>query len=753
MAPEPEPPAASPAAPRERETTVAATPASGPTGVLLGRESSLPPAIARVVGSGGAEAGGESGGRPPDRTATSLADWNWEWLLGGNWLARIGMVALILGVAFFISLAIDRGWLGEAERAILGVLAGLAFMGAGEYYRTRYAVWAQTVAGGGLAILYLAIYGAFALYGLLSPVVAFGLFALITLAGVLQALRQESVGLAVLAIFGGFATPLLLQQRLPDERLLLAYVLLLDMGVLALAGFRNWRWFTLLAWTGSLILFAFWLERLEPSTALAQIGITGIFLIFAGATIAFHVVRRQAAGVIDLALLTANAIAYLLISYGLIYDEYRPWMGGFTAALAAFYVLLVAACGIRAEASREVVRYGSALAVAFAALAVPIQLDGQWVSAAWGVEAIALVWLSFRLRTRELRWFGYAVFLVSAVWLLSVDTPGAFREDFTPFWNRHMVSYGAAIVLPALAGYLLHRRREALEPLPNLQGSTLVRGTGLFLPPLAHYLTDLGREAIKPAERVAIAVAAVWAAIFATIAVPLQLDGIWISVGWAIEAALLVWLSFPLRVPQLRWSGYVVFAVSGAWLLAVDTPPAFREDLTPFLNLPMLAYGAAIALPALASYLLHRHREVLPRERGAIPVAAVWAAIFATIAVPLQLDGIWISVVWGVEAAVLVWLSFLLSVRELRWFAYLVFLVSAIWLLAVDTPDAFREDFTPFLNLYMLSYAAAVILPALAGYLLYRSREAVNPWERKAVPVAAVWAATYSGVVRGFLFE
>ena len=36
----------------------------------------------------------------------------------------------------------------------------------------------------------------------------------------------------------------------------------------------------------------------------------------------------------------------------------------------------------------------------------------------------------------------------------------------------------------------------------------------------------------------------------------------------------------------------------------------------------------------------------------------------------------------------------------------------------MDTPAAFREDFTPFLNLYMLSYAAAVILPALAGYLL-----------------------------------
>ena len=58
---------------------------------------------------------GEGGGRTAQSTPTGVfADWNWEWLLGGNWLARIGIVALIFGVAFFISLAIDRGWLGEA---------------------------------------------------------------------------------------------------------------------------------------------------------------------------------------------------------------------------------------------------------------------------------------------------------------------------------------------------------------------------------------------------------------------------------------------------------------------------------------------------------------------------------------------------------------------------------------------------------------------------------------------------------------
>ena len=194
---------------------------------------------------------------------------SWEWLLGGNWLARVGVVALILGVAFFISLAIDRGWLGETERVLLGLLLGAALIGAGERYRTSFGVWAQTVAGGGLAILYLSIWGGFALYELIGPLLAFGLFILITAAGVMQALRHDSVGLAALAIFGGFATPLLLSENLPDEPLLIAYILLLDIGVLALAAYRDWRWFTLLAYAGSLILFGFWIEELDPSLGLA----------------------------------------------------------------------------------------------------------------------------------------------------------------------------------------------------------------------------------------------------------------------------------------------------------------------------------------------------------------------------------------------------------------------------------------------------------------------------------------------------
>ena len=657
--------------------------------------------------AGAADARGEGGGGLPRIPSGIFADWNWEWLLGGNWLARIGIVALIFGVAFFISLAIDRGWLGELERVVLGLIGGLAFLGAGEYYRKRYAVWAQTVTGGGIAIFYLSVYGAFALYGLISTELAFGVFALITLAGALLSLRHEAVGVAVLSILGGFATPLLLREQLPDQRLLLVYVLVLDVGVLALAGFRNWRWFTLLAWAGSLVVFAFWQMELEPPVVLGQIGITAIFIIFAGATVAFHIVRQQAAGIADLALVTLNATGYYGISYALIYDPYRPWMGGFTALVAVFYVLLAAACRMRGPEQLNLTLFSAGLAVVFAVLAVPIQLGGPWVSVAWGVEALVLVWLSFPLRMRELRWAGYAMFAVSAVWLLAVDSPGAFRDDLTPFLNYIMLAYGVVILASVLSAWLLWRKRDSLEPY----------------------------------EQAAYPVFAVGAALVAAVAIPIQLEWPWITVAWAAEALVLLRLSFTLQIRQIRWFGYVIFATFCAWLLFVlsfewglflffydwamdwDAPRGFWGEFTPFLNWHMLEYGVAILASIAAGYLLWRRRDCLGwREQPAYIVFATAASALAVIAVPVQLDGVWVSIAWSVEAMLLTALASGLRLPELRWSGYILLAVILIRLLAVETFDVNLATFLPVINWRFLSFAIGIAALYSACWLAFRLR-------------------------------
>ena len=656
----------------------------------------------------------------PSVPVSALTDRNWEWLLGGNWLARIGIVALIFGVSFFISLAIDRGWLNETGRVLLGVAGGLVLIAAGEYFRNRYGVWAQTVSGGGIAVLYLSVYGAFALYGLISTELAFGAFAIITLAGALLSLRHEAVSVAVLAIFGGFATPLLLQDRLPDQRLLLLYVLVLDVGVLALAGFRNWRWFTLLAWAGSLVLFGFWQLELEPSTALAQIGITAIFLIFVAATVAFQLVRKQAVGVADLALVTLNAAGYYGISYALMNDPYGDWMGGFTALVAVFYVALGAACRLRGPEQINLTLFSAGIAVVFAVLAVPIQFGGPWISLAWGVEGLVLLVLSFHLRMRELRWAGYAMFVVNALWLLTRDTPDALNEDFTPFLNQYMISYAASIALPVLAGWYLHLRRADLDP----------------------------------GEERAIPLFAIRAAIFAAAVIPVQVDGVWIPIAWAVEALLALALAVRLRMAELRWFGYGLLAAMLVRLLWSDTFDVDPSTFRPVINLRFLAFAVGIAALYLSGWMAFRYRDEGPspyfseqaarlEAQAALPtllalanLLTLWLLSWEVVAsadsdlfalshdASENVASLGLSLLWAVYAAVLLVLG---VARRLRWVR-----VAGLALLALPVVKLFAYDSQTLEQEYRVIAFIALGLLLLAGGLLYQR---------------------YSRAVRGFLFE
>ena len=682
----------------------------------------MPSTASEVTGDSAAE--GYQPPTSPYRPATAIpgapggpfSDWNWEWLLGGNWLARIGIVALIFGVAFFISLAIDRGWLGETARVLLGVAAGVVFLAAGEYFRKRYGVWAQTVTGGGIAILYLSVYGAFALYALISTELAFGAFALITLAGALLSLRHEAMGVAVLSILGGFATPLLLQDELPSQRLLLIYVLVLDVGVLSLAAFRNWRWFTLLAWAGSLILFAFWHFELEPSTALAEVGITAIFLIFVGATIAFNIARKRTAGVTDLLLVTLNASGYYGISYGLMIDAYSDWVGGFTALVALFYVALGAACRLRGSEQLNLTLFSAGLAVVFAVLAVPIQFGGPWISIAWAAEGLVLLWLSFQLGMRELRWAGYLMFLVSGAWLLLWDTPAALTEDFTPFLNEYMISYAGAMVIPALAAVLLHLRRSDLEE----------------------------------RELISIPLMVIRVAIFAAAVIPVQVAGGWIPIAWALEALLALVLSSRLHMVELRWFSYGLLAAVLVRLLAVDTLDVESETFRPVVNLRFLAFAVGIAVLYVSGWTAFRTREDFAPSRfmeydrlaafpvllAAANVATLWLFSFEILAsadsaffglsraTEENVASLGLSLLWAVYAAVLIVLG---VVRRWRWVR-----LAGLALLALPVIKLFAYDSRTLEQEYRVIAFIALGLILLAGGLLYQR---------------------YSRAVRGFLFE
>jgi len=381
----------------------------------------------------------------------------WEQILGGRWLARIGVLAVVIGIAFFLKLAFDNDWIGPTGRVILGVMAGLGMLGLGYYWHKRYPILNQVLSGGGISVLYLSIFAASAVYNMIHFYFAIACLLVVSAASATLALRYNSMALAIIGVLGAFIVPFTLGMG--EAWQLLAYVIVVDLGVLFLSTFRNWRWLTLVALVCSLVLFGLWYREFgeQVSLATAQIGITLIFLIFAGATTLFHIIWRRVSTASDYALMVTNAAAYLGISLGLMWDAFRAWMGGFVLLVALFYGALSYIALRRSAENARLSLFALSIAVLFLTVAVPIQLGNRaWTTIAWAVQATVLVWLSITLVMPQLRRYGYVVFVIVAVRLLFFDT-SVDISTFRPILNERFLTFAVSVAAMYVSCYLLLR--------------------------------------------------------------------------------------------------------------------------------------------------------------------------------------------------------------------------------------------------------------------------------------------------------
>ena len=390
----------------------------------------------------------------------------WEQILGGSWLARVGVLALVIGIGFFLKFAFDNNWLGPTGRIILGIIIGLVLLGAGFWWRKRYPVLTQVLSGGGIAVLFLSIFASFAIYDLVHFYVAFAFLFLVSIGSAVLALRYNSMSLAIIGILGAFIAPFILGAfggSGPGDTgqaiQLLGYIILVNIGVLILSSFRNWRWFTLLALFGSLIAFGVWYGQFDRqiSVATAEIGLTIIFLIFVSATTLFHIIWRRAPQAFDFTLMLINAAAYLGISLGLMWDTYRAWMGGFVFLIALFYSAVAYLAFKRQVESPRLSLFAVGAAVALLTIALPVQLgNNAWATVAWAAEGAVLVWLSFALRVPQLRWYSCVVFFAMAVRLFFFDTQVSIGA-FQPVLNERFLAFAVSIAALYATGLLLLR--------------------------------------------------------------------------------------------------------------------------------------------------------------------------------------------------------------------------------------------------------------------------------------------------------
>lgn len=445
----------------------AALPPPPPMPILPRSEPAAPPApTQRLTSEAWASARPQVASTPESRDSL-------ESRLGSQIFNRVAIILLLIGTAYGMKLAVDRGWIGPPARVILGLIAGAALVLWSERFRRKgFAAFSYSLKAVGSGVLYLSLWAAFRLYGLLPAEAALGLMILVTAWNAFMAWVQNSELLAVYALAGGFATPVLLSTGGNHEVFLFTYLLAIDAATVALVRLRSWPRLLIGVFPLTVIYFVAWYAMYYAADELT---VTATFIALFAATFAVASVGRAASdsdaradglGTVSAQILLplANAAFAGLALYSVLQDSgHHAWLPWLMLVLAGAYLGLM-----RLPQTALASAIHLSLAVVFLTIAIPLKASGAWITASWLVEGLALLWVAGRLgddiatalASRTLRGLGAASLALGfcGVCFHLLDATDAAT---LPLWNNGTGTALTAVAIFSAAAWLALRAGDA----------------------------------------------------------------------------------------------------------------------------------------------------------------------------------------------------------------------------------------------------------------------------------------------------
>ncbi len=392
-----------------------------------------------------------------DRAFNLIVDAFRRYFTEGNLIVRVGLVVLFFGLAFLLKYAADYGMLPIELR-----LSGVAAMGAvllilGWRLRAIRAAYALALQGGGIALMYLTVFTAFRMYGLLSAWAAFPMLLILGVVSAVLSVRQNAAALAVLGISGGFLAPVLTSTGSGSHVVLFSYYALLNLGVLAIAWFRSWRSLNLVGFVFTYLIGTVWgvLSYRSELFASTEPFLVLFFLFYIVIAILFALRQPpQLRGYVDGTLVFGNPLfAFAIQSYLVHRFEYgMAWSAG---AAGLLYLLLAWQLFTPGRQNlRLLAEAFLALGVVFLSLNVPFALDGEWITTAWALEGAALLWVGVRQGKRLAVAFALLLQLLAGAGYL-LEAGG--RGDSIAVLNALCLSSALVSAAGMFSSYYLYR--------------------------------------------------------------------------------------------------------------------------------------------------------------------------------------------------------------------------------------------------------------------------------------------------------
>ena len=325
---------------------------------------------------------------------------NYEKFIGENLFGKIGILVFVIGVGFFVKYAIDKDWINETLRTVLGFLTGSALLVVAERLQKKYRTFSSLLAGGAFAVFYLTVAIAFHFYHLFPQTVAFIILIATTLFMSILSILYDRRELAIISLVGGFLAPFLVSTGNGNYLVLFTYMSILNLGMFGLSIYMKWGELPVIAFVFTYVVMGIFLLT-GFTTGSTHISVH----LFIFATLFYFIFLLPILSILRieaikknrglLLVIITNNFIYLLL--GILFLRNMELAFKSEGLLSLFIAIINLVLVIWLRMSKKDYKFliyaMLGLVLTFVSITIPIQLDGNYITLFWAAEMVLLLWL------------------------------------------------------------------------------------------------------------------------------------------------------------------------------------------------------------------------------------------------------------------------------------------------------------------------------------------------------------------------
>lgn len=406
--------------------------------------------------------------RPSSWNSNSKSKTSFEEFIGKNLASKVGILVTIIGIFIGARYAIEHDLVSPVVRILCGYASGLVLVGIALRLRKKYETYSAVLMGGGLSVLYFITYIAWSFYTMLPQVAAFGLMLLFTAAIVYAAVLYDKVIIAHLGQVGAYAIPFLLSNNSGRYEILFSYITIINAGILVLSFYKYWKSLFHVAYVATWLIYCAWyVFEYHAQHFSGAFGFLSVFFILFYATfLAYKLIRKEPYNIGDVFLLLTNAFIFYGLGYDLLsnYATMHYWAGLFTVINALIHLGVSLVIRRRMQQADKPLYYMIfGLVVVFLTIAIPVQLNGNWVTLLWTAEAVLLFVIGRTRHAPIYEKLAAGLVLLAFVSLIQ-DRANIQQPSIHGFPFRNITFYTGVLVVLALGGitWLNHKKKPVV---------------------------------------------------------------------------------------------------------------------------------------------------------------------------------------------------------------------------------------------------------------------------------------------------